>query len=112
MRKLVSIVELATFIRAADGVLNDEEKDELKFFLAANPEAGDVIVGTGGARKLRWTAQGKGKRGGGRVIYYFYNETAPLFLMDFYVKGARQSLTAGEKKEFRAIIDLLVGAYR
>ena len=47
-------------------------------FLAANPEAGDIMAETGGGRKLRWKAQGRGKRGGVRVIYYFHNESLPF----------------------------------
>ena len=112
MQKPIGIVELPTFERAIRGVLGEAEVDELKDFLSANPEAGDLIVGTGGARKLRWGAQGKGKRGGGRAIYYFHNADIPLFLMDFYTKGAKRDLSEKEKKLFRAIIDGLVGEHR
>ncbi|MGQ0532022.1 MAG: hypothetical protein ACT4OF_04925 [Caulobacteraceae bacterium] len=68
MRKLTSVVELSSFIADTEGELNDDERESLKVFLAANPDMGVVIKGTGGVRKLRWAASGRGKRGGGRVF--------------------------------------------
>jgi hypothetical protein len=68
-----------------------DELDDLKDFIARNPFAGDVMPGTGGLRKLRWGRAGKGKRGGTRVIYYYYNETAPLYLFMAYAKAAQEN---------------------
>jgi hypothetical protein len=62
------------------------EHDDLILYVALFPEAGDLIPETGGLRKLRWTAKGKGKRGGSRVIYYFHNLDVPLFLMAIFAK--------------------------
>lgn len=86
-------------------------KTKLPTYLSLNPEAGALIAGTGGARKLRWAAQGKGQQTGGRTIYYYHSEAMPLLLMDFYTKGEKRNLTAQEKKSFRAVIDLVVQEY-
>jgi hypothetical protein len=66
--KLITVVELAAFLRAAAKVWSDDERSEFVDYVAANPEAGDVIPETGGLRKVRWGRQGMGKRGGVRVI--------------------------------------------
>jgi hypothetical protein len=58
-----------------------------------------VIKGTGGVRKLRWAASGRGKRGGGRVIYYFHDTEMPLYLFKFYAKALKSDLTARENKQ-------------
>jgi hypothetical protein len=70
MPKLISVVELSSFIADTEGELSSSEKAELKLFLAESPETGVLIKGANGVRKLRWAASGRGKRGGGRVIYY------------------------------------------
>jgi len=79
------------------------EKDELINFLAKNPERGDEIPDTGGLRKLRWAGKGKGKRGGLRVIYYFYNESAPVFLLFIYGKGEQEDLKTEQKKMLKKL---------
>lgn len=69
MAGFVTIVELPSFARDVAGDLNEESLFALKSYLAEHPDAGVVIKNTGGLRKLRWAASGKGKRDGGRVIY-------------------------------------------
>lgn len=98
--RLHTIVELASFVRDADAVLEEEERERLKAFLPANPEAGVLIAGTGGVRKLRWAVQGRGKRGGGRAIYYYHSQAAPLYLFRFYTKAAKSDLSANERRNF------------
>lgn len=73
-------------------------------FIAANPLAGEVIPGTGGMRKVRWSRPGMGKRGGVRVIYYHHSDAVPLGLFTIYGKGVKDNLTADEKATFRKII--------
>lgn len=65
----MTVVETPAFMRDAAATLTERERNDLISYLAASPEAGDIIAGTGGARKLRWRAEGRGKRGGTRVIY-------------------------------------------
>ncbi len=93
MSPLVAVVELSTFIREVEPILSDEEREELKFFLAAHPEAGVVIPNGGGVRKLRWAASGRGKRGGARVIYYYHDLEMPLFLVSIFTKAQSPTST-------------------
>ena len=76
-----TIVELAEFLRKSDKLLSNTERLSIINYLAEHPAAGDVMQGTGGIRKLRWSAQGKGKSGGVRVVYYHHSELMPLFLL-------------------------------
>lgn len=85
----ITVVETPAFLRDAAAALTDEELGEVIWFLAANPEAGDIMPETGGGRKLRWRAHGRGKRGGVRVIYYYHNESLPLFLHSVFEKNER-----------------------
>lgn len=112
MRKLLSVVELSTFLADTDGVLEEGEKAKLKAHLAANPEAGVLIQGTGGVRKLRWAASGRGKRGGGRVIYYFHNVEIPLYLFKFFTKASKSDLTEKEKKELSGVVASIVEEHK
>jgi hypothetical protein len=78
------------FIRQAADVLSDEERSTFVDFIARNPEAVDVIPETGGVRKIRWSRQGSGKRGGVRVAYFYYRSDVPLYLLWFTRRrGAR-----------------------
>jgi len=101
--RLLTVVELTTFLRAAAKVWGDDERAEFVDYVAANPEAGDVIPETGGLRKVRWGRQGSGKRGGVRVIYYFYDLDAPLYLITVYAKSARGDLSPDEKRTLTAL---------
>jgi hypothetical protein len=82
----ITVVEVAPFPAKAAEVWSEAERLEFIVFIANNPEAGDIIVGSGGIRKVRWNRPGMGKRGGVRVIYYFFDESMPLFLMTVYPK--------------------------
>lgn len=75
-----------------------EEREELIWFLAANPKAGDEIPGTGGVRKVRLAAKGKGKSGGVRVIYYYYDGEKPLYAIFLYGKGEQADLTPDQTR--------------
>jgi len=68
---LLTVVETSAFLRRAEKLLTVEEHEELLFYLALHPLSGDEIPGTGGVRKVRFAARGKGKSGGVRVVYYF-----------------------------------------
>ena len=67
---------------------------------------------TGGGRKLRWKAKGRGKRGGVRVIYYFHNESLPLFLLNVFAKNERANLTRAERNAMKALLPRLIAGYR
>lgn len=106
-----TIVELSEYIRDADRLLDRESQDELKSFLAAHPAAGPIMPGTGGVRKLRWARSGKGKSGGVRVIYYFYNETLPLFLLNMFGKNEQANLSKAERNKLAKLTSILVKTY-
>ncbi len=76
---------------------------ELQWFLAALPNTGDVIQGTGGLRKVRWTVHGRGKRGGVRVIYFHASGERQIRMLLIYRKGVKDNLSAAEKKALREL---------
>jgi mRNA-degrading endonuclease RelE of RelBE toxin-antitoxin system len=94
----VAVVEVSPFEARADAVWSDEERHAFIDFIAWNPLAGDEIPGTGGVRKVRWSRRGAGKRGGVRVIYYFYNERRPVYLLTVYPKAKQDDLTPEQRK--------------
>jgi hypothetical protein len=87
----VTVVETPSFVKQAEALWSETELDDLKDYLARVPLAGVEMPGTGGLRKLRWSRAGMGKRGGARVIYYYYDETAPLYLLMAYTKAAQEN---------------------
>jgi hypothetical protein len=109
---LHTVVETPEFVAAARRALTDTERAELINYLAANPNAGELMQGTGGARKLRWGAHGKGKRGGARVITYYGGTDLPVFLMTVFTKGERANLTRAERNELREVLASLAAEYR
>lgn len=82
------------------------------FFLARHPEAGDVIPASGGVRKLRWHAEGRGKQGGSRVIYYFHDLSMPLMLFTVYAKNEKSDLSAAERREMRELVQRIVEQFK
>lgn len=104
---LLTVVEVAPFPSQADASLSDDERHRLIDYVARNPEAGSLIRGTGGLRKLRWAIRGSGKRGGLRLIYYFYNRDWPVFLLTLYRKGAQKDLTSGQRRKLRGVLRIL-----
>ena len=91
-------VELTPFIAFRTEHWSDEDLRGLQNFLLASPDAGDVIPGGSGLRKLRWSAQGRGKRGGARVIYYRHVPEERIYLIYAYVKNVRTDLTREQIK--------------
>jgi len=107
---MITIVELHTFQAEADRVFSDEQREALSDFIAANPHFGDVIPGTGGVRKIKWSSGSK-KRGMVRVIYYFRDLNVPVFLPAIYKSGEGLNLTMAEREAMRAYVDRLVAEY-
>ena len=99
-----SVLETSIFSRRADALLTREERAELIATLAYNPMVGDVIPGTGGVRKMRFGAGGRGKRGSFRVIYYVLDESMPLVAIIIYGKNEQGNLTEAEKRGAQAIV--------
>ena len=106
-----TVVELPSFIRKAESLMSRDEVARLITFLAQNPDAGDVMTGTGGFRKLRWALQGRGKSGGARVVYFYHNEHLPLFLTHLYAKNEKGNLTKAERNDLAKAATLFVTRY-
>jgi len=106
------VVEVPSFVRLVDKLLCHDEYVALITYLAEHPKAGDLIEGTGGVRKLRWGRGGQGKRGGVRVIYYFYNSSMPLYLLTLFAKGDKLNLSKAERNELADIVGLLVKIWK
>jgi len=108
----ITIVELPEYIRRAERLLDEEERNSLIYFLSTHPKAGVLLQGTGGIRKLRWARKGKGKSGGVRVIYFFYNEDMPLFMLTIFGKGEKENLGKSERNELGKLVILMIASYK
>jgi len=103
----MEFLEAPAFTRYVSGYLTDDEYRELQNRLAAAPEHGDVIPGTGGFRKLRWTdpRRDKGRRGGLRVIYYYFPGEQQIWLITFYNNDEASDLTPKERQALKGAIE-------
>ena len=100
----VTVVEMPTFEAAARKVkLTEAEFLEIADYLSRHPEAGDVIKGTGGIRKMRFARPGGGKRGGYRIIHFFMTRSRPLYLLSIYAKAHKGDLSPKELKQLAKI---------
>jgi len=106
----ITVLQLPKFKAEAMELIGADGIEELAVYLIDHPNAGDVIQGSGGVRKLRWAAKGKGKRGGARVIYVYVVVAARIYLMRCYAKNVKTDLTADEKKQLRQVAAHLKGA--
>ena len=92
--------------------METDERTEIVTYLAVNPQAGDMMAGTGGARKFRFRRRGTGKSGGYRVVFYYGGDDAPLFLLNVFTKGDRANLSKAERNELRVILAKMAHVYR
>jgi mRNA-degrading endonuclease RelE of RelBE toxin-antitoxin system len=99
------IIETSIFTRQVQGLLSDDEYRELQSTLVVRPNAGTLIVGSGGLRKIRWGQKGKGKRGGVRVIYYWAVTPEQILMLFMYPKGERDDLTPAQIKVLKQIVE-------
>ena len=100
----LTVVETPQFVRQANDVWSDVEREEFVDYIARNPEQGDVIPETGGIRKVRWRRRDIGKRGGVRVIYFYYNPAAPFYLLMVYAKAVREDVTPEAKQALLRLV--------
>ena len=99
-----TVAETEIFIKYAADIWNDIERNEFVSWIASNPEAGDVIPGSGGCRKVRWSRQGTGKRGGTRVIYFLAQENT-IWLLIAYTKSKFDNLPAGFLQKLKGEVE-------
>ncbi len=96
-------IETSLFTDDLKNHLEDDEYRKLQCYLAEHPEAGDLVEGTGGLRKIRWAAKGKGKSGGVRIIYYHVVLMKHIRMLLIYRKGVRDTLSEREKAVLKSI---------
>ncbi len=100
----MEIIETPIFTGKINEILSDDEYRRLQWELAVNPEAGALIPGCHGLRKLRWAIPGKGKRGGLRIIYYWYTQDEKIYMLLPYKKSKQEELT---KKQLKILIEFV-----
>lgn len=103
----LEFVWLPTFERSTAGLLNETDRRDLELVLVKDPERGSVIQRTGGFRKLRWAARGKGKRGGARVVYYYVASRETVYMVLAYGKGTKDDLTDAERAELKELARII-----
>ncbi len=89
---MLTVIETHAYLRTTAAFWSDEERAEFVSFIAADPLVGDVIVGSGGLRKVRWAASGRGKRGGARIITYAQLDDGRVWLLVGYAKAKFDNL--------------------
>lgn len=105
----ITVLQLPKFKAEATELIGADGIEALAVYLIDHPDAGDVIPGTGGVRKLRWAAKGKGKRGGVRIIYLYVVVAEHVYLIRCYAKNVKTDLRPDEKKALRQIVAHLKG---
>jgi len=108
-----TVIETADYLLDAKRAgLSTDERERIVRLIAEQPNAGDKIPGTGGARKLRIAGRGKGKSGGYRVITVYSGTDVPVFLLNVFAKGEKVDLTPAERRELAGVLRSLVETYR
>lgn len=106
-----TVVETPGYLRDAEGIFSEAEREGIVELVGADPECGEVIPGTGGFRKVRVARSGMGKRGGARVVYILRNESFPVFLIAAYAKNEKANLTQKERNELAKLADSIFARY-
>jgi hypothetical protein len=108
-----TVVETAGFLNDARSLgLPENERLAIVTWIAARPDAGKLIEGSGGARKVRFAGKGKGKSGGYRVITFFSGTDIPVFLLNIFAKDEKSDLTPKERRVLKSVLAEIVKTYR
>jgi hypothetical protein len=108
-----TVVETQDYLNDAKSVgLTEKEREDIALWIAANPDAGDAIEGTGGARKVRFAGKGKGKSGGYRVITFYSGTDIPVFLLNVFAKNEKADLSQKERNTLKRVLSDLATSYR
>lgn len=106
--RLNTVVETAPYIRDAQRIMTRDEQKAVIDLLATNPLAGVLVPDGGGIRKVRMPLDGRGKRGGARVIYFFQTADHPVFLLACFAKNEKADLTVAERRALAAAVKLWI----
>jgi hypothetical protein len=109
---LVTVVETDAFVARARSRMNDGERQAAIDMIATDPACGDVIIGGGGIRKVRFGIGGRGKSGGVRIIYYYHSEHLPVFLLTVFAKNEQADLSMAERNALAKAAKQIAKAYR
>ena len=96
-KKLQSVVETYPYLDMAEHIMSEIERARVVDFISEKPEAGDLMIGTGGLSKVRIPLEGRGKRAGGRLITYFHDREMPVFLIAVYGKNAQVEFSGSQR---------------
>ncbi len=107
-----TVAETTHYAQRAAKLLSLAERDAVIAAVAADPLAGDLIQGTGGLRKLRFGKGGRGKSGGVRVIYYYYDDKHPLTLMALFAKNEKDNLSKAERNALAEVVVAIKRSWR
>lgn len=102
---MFEFIETPFFTRTVDRYLDDDEYRELQAYLNGRPDAGNVVPGSGGVRKLRWAAEGRGKRGGLRIIYYLRIAQGQIWMLTLYGKNVSENIPANVLRAMKEAIE-------
>jgi len=102
---MISFVETKLFTGLVQEHLSDDEYSRLQQALAADPELGSVIAGSGGVRKMRWGVAGRGKRGGLRIIYFLRTRHGQIWMLTLYAKNVAENIPAHVLRQIKDEID-------
>ena len=101
----LGFTETERFVKRGEKILGIEGINEIQLYLCNYPEDGAIIPGSGGIRKMRWAASGRGKRGGARIIYYFANAAGRILMLDIYAKNEKENLTSAEVDNLKDAVE-------
>lgn len=108
-----TVVEMPEFIKQSQSIVKKEIIEYFIYFIARNPLKGDLVQGSGGVRKIRWNKDGcSGKSGGIRVLYYYHDQTIPIFLFTAYAKNKKANISSKDKVILKKIINQLIAVYK
>jgi hypothetical protein len=100
------------YLKVAEAIFSEAERERIVSVVAADPECGEVMRGTGGFRKVRVGRSGMGKRGGARVVYILRGDAFPIFLVTAYAKNEKENLTKKERNDLAKRADEIFARYR
>ena len=111
MTKWITIVETKSYLERAQKLLNEEERERAAIMIAKNPYCGDRMEGTNGIRKVRLAVGGRGKSAGVRIVYYYYADSFPVFLLTLFAKNEKANLTKAERNQLASLVKKLIASY-